>query len=280
MEPGASVTIFAERPCANAFTWDRRPADSGADDLQRRRCRCRRRHVPPDGDRDDRRRRERAQRAARRDRGRRRHTAHREGLQSRRPRQEAGARDPGDGDERQRRGLQLRAVGDGDRSVSRTAVRGRRSAPTGSPASRRPPRPLFPLGATPVTCIATDGAGNTGSTTFLVVVRKTEMPVLTGSNLTAAGAELRRARPSTTTSPRPASSPTARPRVRATPQSCSAWTAGVGGSRRDVSRLTVDRSATGHLYTSFAADVGRRLFKSTNGGGTWQELASPGRERH
>jgi HYR domain len=38
---------------------------------------------------------------------------------------------------------------------------------------------LFPLGTTPVTCTATDAAGNTGSGSFAVVVRDTTPPTLT-----------------------------------------------------------------------------------------------------
>lgn len=48
-----------------------------------------------------------------------------------------------------------------------------------APACSTPPGSLFPLGATTVTCTATDASGNTGSASFLVTVSDTTPPVLT-----------------------------------------------------------------------------------------------------
>ena len=134
--------------------------------------------------------------------------------------------------------------------------------------------PHFPLGSTEVTCTATDHAGNRGSTTFLVVVRMSETPVLRGSKLTAEaqgplGAIVNYQITAT------GFLADCSPRGSGVPQSCSAWRPASAGLGVSPSALAMD-PATGDFYTAVAGIDKPHLLESTNGGETWQELPSPG----
>ena len=141
--------------------------------------------------------------------------------------------------------------------------------PAAGPAPTR-----FPLGATTITCTVKDAANNTGSITFQVVVRMNDTPVFTSSNLvaeaqSATGANVNYSITAT------GLAADCSPPGSGTPQACSAWRPATSGLAISPTALAVD-SATGAFYAGIASDTSARLFRSTNAGATWQELASPG----
>ena len=140
-----------------------------------------------------------------------------------------------------------------------------------------PSVPRFPLGATTVSCAVTDLAGNRGSTTFIVSVRSNERPSITGSNLTAEAQGPAGAAVNYQIAASGFAGDCAAPGSGAA-QSCSQWRPASTGLGINPTALAMDE-ATGDFYIGVLGLQGARLLRSTNGGATWQELAAPGVRR-
>ena len=139
----------------------------------------------------------------------------------------------------------------------------------------------FPLGATEVTCTVIDDAtpGNHGSTTFLVSVRSTEGPIVSGHGLSVEAEGPAGAVVSYQVSANGFITDCAPPGSGEV-QACSTWKPANAGLGFSPVAVTVDAS-TGWVYAAISETLrgqrnANRLFRSQDHGLAWDEIPSPG----
>ena len=151
-----------------------------------------------------------------------------------------------------------------------------------TPTCLPPSGSVFQLGSTTVTCDAVDAAGNRGSTSFLVTVKTTAAPVISGSNLTAEAQGSDGATVSYQVGATgfiadcaPPGSPVVQP--------CSSWHPAYKGLgftpemfAQDPNDGTIYAGVTGWGNDAAADTATAHLLKSTDGGANWTDLPSPG----
>ena len=162
---------------------------------------------------------------------------------------------------------------------------GNGALPASSITCAPPSGSLFPLGSTTVSCQAIDAAGNRGSTSFLVTVEPAGPPLITATDLVAeaqgpGGAAVGYQVTATGFTPNCAA-PGA-----GTTSACNAWQPAYGGIGFITFDLHYDPADGPHgaLYAPVAAvaEPGQppvatgcqNLFKSLDGGATWQKVGA------